>query len=615
MNLLYLTILLPLIGFLLLAFSRGQGSENTAAIVGVGSIGLAALVTVYVAMDFLTQKAAGVPLFEQSLWNWMTVGNFNIGVILTLDGLSLTMLSVVIGVGFFIHMFASWYMRGEEGYSRFFAYTNLFIASMVVLVLADNLLLMYLGWEGVGLCSYLLIGFYYKNRANGAAAMKAFIVTRVGDVFLAFALFILYNELGTLNIRELTLLAPQKLALGDTTLTWATLMLLGGAVGKSAQLPLQTWLADAMAGPTPVSALIHAATMVTSGVYLIARTHGLFLMAPEVLHLVGIVGAVTLLLAGFAALVQTDIKRVLAYSTMSQIGYMFLALGVQAWDAAIFHLMTHAFFKALLFLSAGSVILACHHEQNIFKMGGLRKSIPLVYVCFLVGGAALSALPLITAGFFSKDEILAGAMASGHLNLMAVGLVGAFMTSLYTFRMIFIVFHGEEKIKAHAGIGIAHHLPLLVLLVLSTFIGAMIVPPLQGVLPETTELAQGSVLRLEITSGVVAIVGILLAAALWLGKRSLVTRIANSTLGRFFSTWWFHAWGFDWLYGKVFVKPYLGIAKLLQRDPLNSLMNLPAIFSRWGNRGLTVSENGQVRWYIASMGVGAVVVLALLMLV
>jgi NADH-quinone oxidoreductase subunit L len=486
---------------------------------------------------------------------------------------------------------------------------------MVVLVLADNLLLMYLGWEGVGLCSYLLIGFYYKDPANGAAAMKAFIVTRVGDVFLAFALFILYNELGTLNIRELMILAPQKLAVGDTAITWATLMLLGGAVGKSAQLPLQTWLADAMAGPTPVSALIHAATMVTAGVYLIARTHGLFLMAPEVLHLVGIVGAVTLLLAGFAALVQTDIKRVLAYSTMSQIGYMFLALGVQAWDAAIFHLMTHAFFKALLFLSSGSVILACHHEQNIFKMGGLRKSIPLVYVCFLVGGAALSALPLVTAGFFSKDEILAGAMANGHINLMVAGLVGAFMTSLYTFRMIFIVFHGEEKIKAHAGKGITHHLPLLVLLVLSTFVGAMIVPPLQGVLPETTELAHGSVLTLEITSGVVAIVGILLAAVLWLGKRSLVNSIANSAPGRFFSTWWFHAWGFDWLYDKVFVKPYLGIAKLLQRDPLNSLMNLPAVFSRWGNRGLTVSENGQVRWYIASMGVGAVVVLALLILV
>ncbi|ACS86317.1 NADH-quinone oxidoreductase subunit L [Musicola paradisiaca] len=616
MNLLYLTILFPLLGFLLLAFSRGRWSENLSAAIGVGSVGLAALVACNAALDFAGQQhAGGVTFFTQHLWTWMTVGKFDISVNLALDGLSLTMLSVVTGVGFFIHLFASWYMRGEEGYSRFFAYTNLFIASMVVLVLADNLLLMYLGWEGVGLCSYLLIGFYYTNPKNGAAAMKAFIVTRVGDVFLAFALFILYRELGTLNFRELMVLAPQCLAEGSPVITWATLMLLGGAVGKSAQLPLQTWLADAMAGPTPVSALIHAATMVTAGVYLIARTHGLFLMAPDVLNLVGVVGAVTLLLAGFAALVQTDIKRVLAYSTMSQIGYMFLALGVQAWDAAIFHLMTHAFFKALLFLSSGSVILACHHEQNIFKMGGLRKTIPLVYVCFLVGGSALAALPLVTAGFFSKDEILAGAWANGHLNLVVAGLAGAFMTSLYTFRMIFIVFHGEEKTKAHAGKGISHHLPLLVLMVLSTFVGAMIVPPLHGVLPATTELEHGQVMMLEIASGVVAIVGILLAAALWLGKRQTVNAVADSAPGRFFSTWWFHAWGFDWLYDKVFVKPYLAIATLLQRDPLNALMNIPAILVRWGNRALLVSENGQLRWYVASMGVGAVVVLALLLLV
>ncbi|MFJ5482899.1 NADH-quinone oxidoreductase subunit L [Pectobacterium actinidiae] len=615
MNLLYLTILFPLLGFLLLAFSRGRWSENTSATVGVGSIGLAALVTAWVVVDFMGQQHGGVTFFNQHLWTWMAVGNFDISVTLTLDGLSVTMLSVVTGVGFFIHLFASWYMRGEEGYSRFFAYTNLFIASMVVLVLADNLLLMYLGWEGVGLCSYLLIGFYYTNPKNGAAAMKAFIVTRVGDVFLAFALFILYKELGTLNFRELMVLAPQKLAEGSSEITWATLMLLGGAVGKSAQLPLQTWLADAMAGPTPVSALIHAATMVTAGVYLIARTNGLFLMAPDVLHLVGIVGAVTLVLAGFAALVQTDIKRVLAYSTMSQIGYMFLALGVQAWDAAIFHLMTHAFFKALLFLSSGSVILACHHEQNIFKMGGLRKTIPLVYVCFLIGGAALAALPLVTAGFFSKDEILAGAWANGHINLMVAGLAGAFMTSLYTFRMIFIVFHGEEKTKAHAGKGISHHLPLVVLMILSTFIGAMIVPPLHGVLPATTELEHGQLMTLEITSGVVAIAGILLAAVLWLGKRQAVNSIAKSAPGRFFSTWWFHAWGFDWLYDHVFVKPYLAIAKLLQRDPLNALMTLPATVTRWGNRGLALSANGQLRWYVASMGFGAVLVLALLLLV
>lgn len=608
MNLLWLTIVLPLIGFVLLAFSRGRWSENLSATVGVGSVGLAALVAALAGMDFFSH---GQQVFSQPLWTWMAVGNFNIGFNLVLDGLSLTMLCVVTGVGFLIHMFASWYMRGEEGYSRFFAYTNLFIASMVILVLADNLLLMYLGWEGVGLCSYLLIGFYYSDPKNGAAAMKAFIVTRVGDVFLAFALFILYNELGTLNFREMVELAPQHFANGSTMLQWATLMLLGGAVGKSAQLPLQTWLADAMAGPTPVSALIHAATMVTAGVYLIARTHGLFLMTPEILHLVGIVGAITLVLAGFAALVQTDIKRVLAYSTMSQIGYMFLALGVQAWDAAIFHLMTHAFFKALLFLSSGSVILACHHEQNIFKMGGLRKSIPLVYICFLVGGAALAALPVVTAGFYSKDEILWGALASGHENLMLAGLVGAFLTSVYTFRMIFIVFHGEEKIHAHAGKGITHHLPLIVLLVLSTFIGALITPPLAGVLPGS-EAGEAGKASLEIASGVVAIVGILIAAWLWLGKRTLVSAIAKSAPGQFFGTWWYHAWGFDWLYDKVFVKPYNGIAWLLHRDPLNGMMNIPAVLSRVAGRGLLFSENGYLRWYVASMSIGAVVVLALL---
>ncbi|MDR0805129.1 MAG: NADH-quinone oxidoreductase subunit L [Enterobacteriaceae bacterium] len=612
-NLLSLTILLPLLGFLLLAFSRGRWSENVSATVGVGSVGLAALVTACIVYQFITQ-GNNAAVSSQVLWTWMSVDTFQISVGLTLDSLSVTMLSVVVGVGFFIHLYASWYMRGEEGYSRFFAYTNLFIASMVVLVLADNLLLMYLGWEGVGLCSYLLIGFYYTNPNNGAAAMKAFIVTRIGDVFLAIGLFILFHEFGTLNIHALLELAPQKFAAGSTMLNWATLMLVGGAVGKSAQLPLQTWLADAMAGPTPVSALIHAATMVTAGVYLIARTSGLFLLTPEVLNLVGVIGAVTLLLAGFAALVQTDIKRVLAYSTMSQLGYMFLALGVQAWDAAIFHLMTHAFFKALLFLSSGSVILACHHEQNIFKMGGLRKRIPLVYLCFLVGGAALSALPLVTSGFFSKDKILFEAYASGHINLMLAGLIGAFLTSLYTFRMIFIVFHGEEKTKAHAVGGIAHNLPLVVLLVLSTAIGAGLALPLNGVLP-VHEWSENGKLMLEVLSGSVAIIGILLAAVLYLGKRQLVTGIAQSSAGKLLSVWWYNAWGFDWLYDKVFVKPYLAIARLLQRDPLNALMNLSAIIVRLCNRTLAVSENGLLRWYAASMGLGAVVVLALLLLV
>ncbi|MBB4820882.1 NADH-quinone oxidoreductase subunit L [Pseudomonas solani] len=614
MNLLFLTFLFPLLGWLILSFSRGRFSENTSAVIGVGSVGLSALTTAWIIFQFNVAPPEG-GVYTQVLWQWMNVDGFAPSFTLYLDGLSLTMLGVVTGVGFLIHLFASWYMRGEEGYSRFFSYTNLFITSMLFLVLGDNLLFLYFGWEGVGLCSYLLIGFYYSNPNNGNAALKAFIVTRIGDVFMAIGLFLLFMHLGTLNIQELMVLAPQKYVAGDAWLWIATLMLLGGAVGKSAQLPLQTWLADAMAGPTPVSALIHAATMVTAGVYLIARTHGLFLLTPEILELVGIVGGVTLVLAGFAALVQTDIKRILAYSTMSQIGYMFLALGVGAWDAAIFHLMTHAFFKALLFLASGAVINACHHEQNIFKMGGLWKKLPLAYASFLVGGAALAALPLVTAGFYSKDEILWEAFASGHQWLLYAGLAGAFLTSIYTFRLIFIAFHGEAKTEAHAGHGVAHWLPLSVLIVLSTFIGALITPPLAGVLPESVGHAGGEAQHsLEIASGAIALAGILLAALLFLGKRRFVSAVAQSAPGRFLGAWWFAAWGFDWLYDKLFVKPYLLITRLLGHDPIDSGIGLIPRIVRGGNGLLSSSQTGQLRWYAVSLVGGAVLVLGAVLL-
>ncbi|MFZ5938561.1 NADH-quinone oxidoreductase subunit L [Pseudomonas putida] len=609
MNLLFLTFVFPLVGFLLLSFSRGRFSENLSALIGVGSVGLSAATAAYVIWQFNVAPPEG-GAYSQLLWQWMSVDGFAPNFTLYLDGLSVTMLGVVTGVGFLIHLFASWYMRGEAGYSRFFSYTNLFIASMLFLILGDNLLFIYFGWEGVGLCSYLLIGFYYSNRNNGNAALKAFIVTRIGDVFMAIGLFILFAQLGTLNVQELLVLAPQKFQAGDTWMVLATLMLLGGAVGKSAQLPLQTWLADAMAGPTPVSALIHAATMVTAGVYLIARTNGLFLLAPDILHLVGVVGGVTLVLAGFAALVQTDIKRILAYSTMSQIGYMFLALGVGAWDAAIFHLMTHAFFKALLFLASGAVIVACHHEQNIFKMGGLWKKLPLAYASFVVGGAALAALPIVTVGFYSKDEILWEAFASGNTGLLYAGLVGAFMTSLYTFRLIFIAFHGEAKTEAHAGHGISHWLPLGVLIVLSTFVGAWITPPLAGVLPESAGHAGGEAKHaLEITSGAIAIAGILLSALLFLGKRRFVSAVANSGIGRVLSAWWFAAWGFDWIYDKLFVKPYLLISHVLRKDPVDRSIGLIPRLARGGNVAMSKTETGQLRWYTASIAVGAVLVL------
>ena len=453
MNMLALTILLPLIGFVLLAFSRGRWSENLSATVGMGSVGLAALVTAYVGVDFFAngKQAVSVPL-----WTWMSVGDFNIGFNLVLDGLSLTMLSVVTGVGFLIHMFASWYMRGEEGYSRFFAYTNLFIASMVVLVLADNLLLMYLGWEGVGLCSYLLIGFYYTDPKNGAAAMKAFVVTRVGDVFLAFALFILYNELGTLNFREMVELAPQHFANGSTTLQWATLMLLGGAVGKSAQLPLQTWLADAMAGPTPVSALIHAATMVTAGVYLIVRSGAVFVAAPVAAPGVAVIGAITLLFGAIVGSAKDDMKKVLAASTMSQIGYMMLGagLGPIGWAFSIFHLFTHGFFKALMFLGAGSVMHGMGDQVNMRRFGALRGAMKVTWLTFMMGWLAILGVPPLS-GYWSKDKIIEAAFSAHSFGTAEaawvgwvyglVALVGAGVTAFYMSRLFFMTFHGKAR--------------------------------------------------------------------------------------------------------------------------------------------------------------------------
>jgi NADH-quinone oxidoreductase subunit L len=489
---------------------------------------------------------------------------------------------------------------------------NLFIASMLYLVLGDNLLFLYCGWEGVGLCSYLLIGFYYQHSANGAAAMKAFFITRIGDVFMALGLFLLYRELGTLDIQSILAQAPMHA--NQSSLGLAALLLLGGAVGKSAQLPLQTWLADAMAGPTPVSALIHAATMVTAGVYLVARMHTLFELTPDVLYLVGVIGAVTLLMAGFSALVQTDIKRILAYSTMSQIGYMFLALGAGAWHAAIYHLMIHAFFKALLFLSAGAVIVACHHEQDILKMGGLRKQLPLVYACFVIGGAALAALPL-TSGFVSKDEILWMAYVGGKPEFVVVGLAGALLTAMYTFRLIFTVFHGEQKITAHAGHGFPHVMPLIVLLVLSTFAGALIQLPLNGVLPEPAHLPslEGAKHWLELVSVSISLTGIAIAAFFFLGGKQPMAGFFAGSFVQGLRCLWKNAWGFDWLYDKVFVKPYMALVKLNSRDVIDVFVESIPVAAVAAHRTLSATQNGRVRWYAVALVSGAIAILAMVL--
>ncbi len=621
MSLLPLTFILPLIGFLILAFMRDKLSEQAAAFVGVGSMGLSALCTLIVSVMFLSNNPAGT-VVQVPLWTWLQVGDFAPSFGLSFDGLALTMTGIITGIGFLIHLFAAWYMKGDTGFARFFSYMNLFVASMLLLVLADNLLLLYLGWEGVGICSYLLIGYYFNDRANGRAAMKAFTVTRVGDVFLAFGLFLLFREFGTLNIQEIITRAPQVFDVNNPIMILTTMMLVGGAMGKSAQLPLHTWLADAMAGPTPVSALIHAATMVTAGVYLIARLHPLFILTPGILlYWVGGVGALTLVVAGFCALAQTDIKRILAYSTMSQIGYMFLALGVGAWQGAIFHLMTHAFFKALLFLSSGAVILAVHHEQNIFKMGGLRRKIPLVFWCYIIGGGALAAIPWVTVGFYSKEAILWETYATGHQVLFYMGVFGAFLTALYTFRMIWIVFFGEEKTHAHKLSGVSYWLPLSVLLVLSTTVGALIMPPLQGVLPESyghlleaAGQAHGKHTAEYIAMGALA-AGLIIAALLYVvDKGRMLTRFKASRIGGSLFYWCYHGLGFDALYDMVFVKPFLFIGRLLKTDPVDRTWNLLPMLASAGNKVLSQTQTGSLRGYAASFGLGVAVLLVLVMI-
>ena len=426
------------------------------------------MVALLVCGSFIASPPAG-DAYHQVLWTWMDVAGFAPAIGFYLDAVSVIWVLVITFVGFLIHLYSTEHMEHDEGFTRFFMYLNLFVASMLVLVLADNLLLLYLGWEGVGLCSYLLISFWQKDPQNVYSGRKAFIVTRVGDTALIAGLFLLFTQLHTLEIQPMLAAAEESWASGSAVAVAAALLILGGAVGKSAQVPLQTWLPDAMAGPSPVSALIHAATMVTAGVYLIARTNVLFELAPDARLIVAIVGTVTLLIAGFSALVQHDLKRALAYSTISQIGYMFLALGVSGWEAGVFHFMTHAFFKALLFLGAGVIIEALADEHDIFKMGGLRRELPAVFWTFTIGAAALAALPFVTDGFYSKDLIIATSLGSvdGSVWFYVGSLVGAFVTALYSFRLVWLVFFGERHTEVTRRPRWRQMVPLWLLAVLS----------------------------------------------------------------------------------------------------------------------------------------------------
>ena len=592
---------------MLLLYGRHMGKSLVTGL-GVGSIGLAALTVLVLAVQW--QDATG-PVTVM-LWQWFSVGNFSVDLALRLDQLSLIWLCTITGIGFLIHLYSSEYMGGDDNYSRYFAYLNLFVAAMLLLVLGDSMLLLFLGWEGVGLCSYLLIGFWYRDSANGAAARKAFIVTRAGDAAMALGLFLLVAEFNTLNIQEIVLAASASWAAGEPLATLACALIFTGAVGKSAQLPLQTWLPDAMAGPTPVSALIHAATMVTAGIYLVARLNGLFVLAPDVLFAIAAVGVATALMAACAALAQHDIKRILAYSTISQLGYMFLALGVQAWDAGVFHMMTHAFFKALLFLAAGAVIECLHHEQDIRKMGGLRTHLPVPFWSFLIGSAALAALPA-TAGFASKDLILLRAweVAGSGVWLWSVAAIAAMITALYSFKLVFVVFFGELKTEATHQPGWRMALPLTLLCGLS-IVGGWISLPLAEVLPlAANDPAHGTI---AIVSAAIPIVGVALAYFIFLGGQVNATGLTQSSAGRWTAQYWLQGWGMDRLYDRLLVQPYASLAQWWRGEPMDRVVALIMSSAVAIHEQLSTSQSGRLGRYVAVLSAGLIVMLTLMLL-
>jgi NADH-quinone oxidoreductase subunit L len=473
-----LVLLIPLFPLLAVLANGLYGSRYSHELAGrlaFGSVGLSFLCTLGVLVSVLANPEPR----EVIAYSWIFGGNLSINLAFLIDPLSTIMLLVVTGVGFLIHVYSVGYMHGEEGFTRFFTYMNLFMVSMLLLVMGSNYVVMFIGWEGVGLCSYLLIGYYYEKISAGKAATKAFVVNRIGDAGFLIAVFLIFSHFGSLDYSTVF---SQASSLSTEMATAITICLLIGAFGKSAQLPLYTWLPDAMEGPTPVSALIHAATMVTAGVYMVVRNHALFDMAPIALATVGIIGGVTALFAATIGLVQNDIKRVLAYSTVSQLGYMFLACGIGAYTAAIFHLVTHAFFKALLFLSAGAVIHSLSGEQDIRKMGGLYKKIPMTHIVFLIGTLAIAGIPPL-AGFWSKDEIMAHAFVHGYYHLYLLAAIGAFLTSFYMFRLTYLTFYGQSRVEPHVAKHI-HESPPIMTVPLMILAGLAVVGGFLGVPPE-----------------------------------------------------------------------------------------------------------------------------------
>ena len=618
-----LILLLPLMGGIINAlvgrFLPRKGSELLACGVIWGAFAASLLAS----LEY--QGAARIDLM-----GWLSAFDFQAPVSLYIDPLSLVMIVMITFVCALIHTYSVAYMAHEEDYVRYFALLNLFVFAMLTLVLAENLPLLYLGWEGVGFCSYGLIGFWYSDEANATAGRKAFIVTRIGDTAFGIAIVWMFMLMGTVSITELNGMGS---TLPMATVTGIGLLLLIGAMGKSAQMPLMVWLPDAMAGPTPVSALIHAATMVTAGVYLLARMFPLISPSTTAMAAIAVTGGVTAFYAATCAMAQRDLKRALAYSTISQIGYMMLGVGAGAITAATFHLLVHAFFKALLFLGAGCVIAAMHHEQDIYKMGGLRKRLPLTFWPFLAGGACLAGLPL-TGGFFSKDSILAAVWLKGgalYGGLYLLGLVTALLTSIYTFRMIYMVFGGDDSAGKHGDSAHACKVPglmegaLIPLALLGLFGGVLNLPSYLGggwlggffsALPggKEAEASHSLELSLQAIAGVLALAGLAIAHMRYGNARRQERIAAAEGDAPGFVTFFQKGWRFDDLYRFLFIRPFETLSGFLWRQVDEGLIDgsldrLASFLGRSGE-GLGAWTSGKVSVYIISFAAGAALVMA-----
>ncbi|MDZ4723195.1 MAG: NADH-quinone oxidoreductase subunit L [candidate division Zixibacteria bacterium] len=636
---LYLIPILPLIGFLVNGLFLNKLPRPVVTLIGCGSVGLAFILSVMLFFD-LVSLPSDSRIIEQILFTWIPSGEFNVDIAFMLDPLSAIMILIVTGVGLLIHIYSAGYMSHDASYSRYFAYLNLFTFSMLTLVLANNFLLMFVGWEGVGLCSYLLIGFWYEKKSASDAGKKAFIVNRIGDFGFLLGMFIIFWQCGSLDFVTVMQKAPTAFVFGSGLVTAACLLLFVGAIGKSAQIPLYVWLPDAMEGPTPVSALIHAATMVTAGVYMIARSNVLFAMSPDTLFIIAVIGAATALLAATIGLVQNDIKRVLAYSTISQLGYMFLACGVGAFTAGVFHLMTHAFFKALLFLGAGSVIHAMSNEQDMRKMGGLKKYLPVTYLTFFLATLAISGFPPFS-GFFSKDEILWKSFSSpfGHPIFWAVGFITAGLTAFYMFRLLYLTFHGKERMDATVKSHIHESpksmtVPLSILAVLSVvggFVGMphvfgftnyfeeWLAPVIGGTHGLESAPALGSAtsntgMELMLMAASVALVALawLFSRKLYKSHSSLSTTIAqklsavkNLLVNKYYV---------DEIYGTLIIRPVVAgsvfLWKIVDVVIIDGLINGMATLGQGISDTMRYSQSGRVRTYATLFAAGVVAMVA-----